>query len=456
MKKMTIERIVSVCNGRYFGPGGCLTEEVSSIYTDSRKIEKDSLFVPIKGEHVDGHDFIEQVFENGAMLSLSEHRLDTSKPYVLVESTLQALKDLAEYYLKQLNIPVVGVTGSVGKTSTKEMIASVLQQKYCTLKTDGNYNNEIGLPLTVFRLRGEHEVAVLEMGISDFGEMSRLTKIARPDIAVITNIGWCHLEQLKDRDGVLKAKTEIFQGLKENGTILLNGEDDKLSTVREYHGITPVLFGYDRKHDIYAERVEKHGLKGTTCIIHTRKGSIAVKIPVPGIHMVMNAMAACGVGLAMGLTLDEIRRGIEGLQSLPGRMNLLYEKNYTIMDDCYNASPAAMKASIDILMEAHGRKVCILGDMGELGEKEAEFHRDMGRYIAQKDVDVLITIGELSRYISEEAQKKEGILCRHFAEKKEAIEQLSHILAEGDSILVKASHFMGFSDIVNALKEQAG
>ena len=240
MKNLTLENITKVCNGTYHGPQEKLQEEVTAITTDSRKVEKGGLFVPVVGERVDAHRFIPQVMEAGALATLSERVLEGADyPYIQVESSLQAVKDIAEFYLEQLDIPVVGITGSVGKTSTKEVIASVLKEKYRTLKTQGNFNNELGLPLTVFRLRDEDEIAVLEMGISDFGEMTRLAKIAKPDTCVITNIGTCHLENLGDRDGVLKAKTEIFKYVKKN--IVLNGDDDKLSTVNDRERRVPEI-----------------------------------------------------------------------------------------------------------------------------------------------------------------------------------------------------------------------
>ena len=269
MKNLTLRNITEVCQGIYHGPEKMLDKEVTAITTDSRKIEQDCLFVPIVGERVDAHKFIPDVMTKGALATLSERELPEAEyPYIQIKSSLQAVKDIAEFYLKQLNIPVVGITGSVGKTSTKEVIASVLKEKYRTLKTQGNFNNELGLPLTVFRLRDEDQIAVLEMGISDFGEMTRLTRIARPDTCVITNIGTCHLENLGDRDGVLKAKTEIFQTLKENGHIVLNGDDDKLCTVQEYNGIKPVFFGLHKDRDVYADEIVSKGLKGMECRIH--------------------------------------------------------------------------------------------------------------------------------------------------------------------------------------------
>lgn len=453
MKNLNISNIAKACGGTYYGPSELLTKEVSSIYTDSRKIEQDSLFIPIVGERVDGHDFIENVFSKGALVTLSEKKLDSGFPYVLVESSLQALKDLAEFYLEQLAIPVVGITGSVGKTSTKEMIASVLAQKYCTLKTDGNFNNEIGLPLTVFRLREEHQVAVLEMGISDFGEMSRLTKIAKPDVAVITNIGLCHLENLGSRDGILKAKTEIFEGLKNNGTIVLNGDDDKLATIEQYEGIRPVFFGYDKNHEIYADEVENLGLKGVSCKIHTKQGELSAHIPVPGVHMVMNAMAACAVGLAMGLNLQQIRDGIQSLKPVSGRTNIISGDRYTVIDDCYNANPVSMKAALDVLAKGKKRKIAVLGDMGELGEDEKKLHYEVGAYAADCKIDALFCCGTLSKELAKGArERREWNEVFYFEEKAELMSALKDYVKEQDTVLIKASHFMNFPEIVRFLQ----
>ena len=311
MKNLTLRNLTKECNGIWHGDNALLDQEISAITTDSRKIEKDCLFVPIVGERVDAHRFIPDVMTKGALATLSERELpEADYAYIQVDASLQAVKDIAEFYLEQLQIPVVGITGSVGKTSTKEVIASVLKEKYRTLKTQGNFNNELGLPLTVFRLRDEDQIAVLEMGISDFGEMARLTKIAKPDTCVITNIGTCHLENLGDRDGVLKAKTEIFQSMKTNGHIVLNGDDDKLITVREYNGVKPVFFGLNSERDVYADQIESKGLKGVACRIHLGGDAFDVLVPTPGIHMVYNALAAAAVGRIYGLTIEEISLGM--------------------------------------------------------------------------------------------------------------------------------------------------
>lgn len=455
MKNLTLENIAKVCGGVYVGSPEKKEQEVQGIVTDSRKVEEGFLFVPIKGARVDAHDFIDGVMEKGALCTLTERELgEKSFPYIKVNSSLQAVKDIAEFYLKQLSIPVVGITGSVGKTSTKEMIAAVLEEKYNVLKTKGNFNNELGVPLTVFGLRPDHEIAVLEMGISDFGEMHRLAKIARPDTCVITNIGLCHLEFLKSRDGILKAKTEIFDFLESDGHVILNGDDDKLITVRDVKGIKPLFFGVDNHQGVWADEIESKGLKGISCRIHAGEESFKVLIPIPGRHMVYNALAGTAVGLTYGMNMEEIKKGIESLQSLSGRFHIIETGDRTIVDDCYNANPVSMKASLDVLQDALGRRVAILGDMGELGKEEVEMHREVGVYAAARDIDKIICVGELAGDMAEAARlaaPTKDIV--HFAEKESLLEALPEMIRDGDTILVKASHFMEFEKVVEMLKD---
>lgn len=455
MKNLTLEHITQVCHGIYHGAEEQKQKEITAVVTDSRQVTDGCLFVPIVGERVDGHDFIAKVMENGALCTLSEKDLgDTEFPYIQIESSLLAVKELAAYYLDQLQIPVVGITGSVGKTSTKEMIAAVLSRKFRVLKTLGNFNNELGLPLTVFRLREEDEIAVLEMGISFFGEMHRLAAISRPNTCVITNIGTCHLENLKDRDGVLKAKTEVFDHLRENATVILNGDDDKLATITKVQGREPVFFGVNKEFPLFADHIESQGLKGISCRIHTPKGNFDVTIPIPGQHMVYNALAGTAVGLTYQMTLEEIKEGIESLQSLSGRFHIIDTEAYTIIDDCYNANPMSMKASLEILKDAKGRKVAILGDMGELGEKERELHREVGTFAGNTKPDLLICVGKLCKDMAEaakEANKELTVLHRDTLE--EFLEILPEVLQKGDTILIKASHFMNFPKIVEKLQK---
>ena len=463
MKNMTLENIEKACGGRYIGTEAEKKTEVLGVVIDSRQVGSGYLFVAIPGEKVDGHKFIPDVFAKGAAAVLSEQQLeDPAGPYILVESTTKALRDLAEYYRKSLDIKVVGITGSVGKTSTKEMIASVLSEKYKVLKTEGNYNNEIGLPLTIFKIRAEHEVAVLEMGISEFGEMHRLATMANPDICVITNIGLCHLENLKTRDGILKAKTESFAHLKKDGIAILNGDDDNLSTIRQVGDKEPVFYGMeekmeyreDAKKSVYATGVENLGLYGMQARIHTPEGERDVRIPIPGEHNVYNALAATAVGLSLGLSLDQISSGILKAKTIGGRTNLLNTGSMTVIDDCYNANPVSMKASLDVLATAEGRKIAVLGDMGELGENEKKLHYEVGEYLAKKEIDVLFCAGELSEEIAKAAQK-ESKTCEvyYFKTRDALLEQLLPFLKKGDTVLVKASHFMEYPKIVKALTD---
>lgn len=458
MKNMSLQEIAAACGGTYHGSPGLASREVSSVVIDSRKVEKDSLFIAIKGARVDGHTFIPQVMENGALCSVSEQDLGSVPyPYIQVSSCTQALKDIAEHYRRSLDIKVVGISGSVGKTSTKEMIASVLSQKYNVLKTEGNFNNEIGLPLTVFNLREEHEIAVLEMGISGFGEMTRLAKIARPDICVLTNIGVAHLENLGSRDGILKAKTEMFDYMNPNGTIILNGDDDKLREFTPQNGITPVYFGLDPSCPFHADHIVNRGLKRTDAEFITPKSRFQAHINIPGSHMVSNALAGIAVGYALGMSDDQIARGIEANVPIQGRSNLIETGKYTVIDDCYNANPASVKASLDVLSCADTRTVAILGDMFELGEHSEKMHYDTGAHAADAGIDVLVCIGSLSADTArgaEETSQKKGLPMEvvHYASKEEFFEQADSLLKERDTILVKASHAMEFFRIVDWLQ----
>ena len=457
MKNMSLQKIADACGGTYHGPEESLSREVSCVVIDSRKIQKDGLFIAIRGARVDGHTFIPQVMEKGALCSVSEQDLgDVPYPYIKVDSCEQALKDIAEHYRRSLNIKVVGISGSVGKTSTKEMIASVLSQKYNVLKTEGNFNNEIGLPLTVFNLREEHEVAVLEMGISGFGEMTRLARIARPDICVITNIGVAHIENLGSRDGILRAKTEMFAFMNPDGTIILNGDDDKLRGFTPDNGIQPVYFGLDPSCPYHAEQIRNMGLKGTTAEFVTPSERFEAHISIPGDHMVYNALAGIAAGQALGMTADEIRQGIEQLVPIAGRNHLIETDRYSIIDDCYNANPVSMKSSLSVLSGADTRTVAILGDMFELGNSENEMHYETGAFAADAGINVLICIGGLYAETARgarEASSGSDMEVLHYDTKEDFLNEAGQILHKNDTILVKASHAMDFAKIVEELQK---
>lgn len=460
MKQMTLSRIAAACGGIYIGDEAYREREISGAVIDSRAVEPGCLFIPIKGARVDGHSFIPEVFAKGALAALSEKELiNPTGPYILVDSTRSAMKKIAAYYRRTLDIKVVGITGSVGKTSTKEMIASVLSQKYRVLKTEGNLNNEVGLPLTIFKIRREHEVAVLEMGISEFGEMHRLAEMARPDICVITNIGLCHLENLKDRDGILKAKTECFEHLAPDGIAVLNGDDDKLCEKTTVNGKPALFYGFGAgpeygtaEKEIFATDVTAMGLSGTKAVIHMGSVSFPVEIPIAGEHNVYNALAAVCVASRLGLGIEEMKRGIADIRTIGGRSNLIQKNGLTLIDDCYNANPVSMKASIDVLAQAQGRRIAVLGDMKELGEKERQFHAMVGEHFDKKDIDALFCTGELALELARTVKKGSSKTeVYYFDTKEELTEALLGYIKPGDTVLVKASNSMGFQEIVRRL-----
>ncbi|HHT88407.1 MAG TPA: UDP-N-acetylmuramoyl-tripeptide--D-alanyl-D-alanine ligase [Clostridiales bacterium] len=456
MKNMTLLNIAKACGGKLIISDNSCDKEVKGVVIDSRLVKKDYLFIAVKGERVDGHDFIQSAADKGAIAAVCEKAPSSiSIPYILVDNSLQALKDIATWYRMNLTIPVVGITGSVGKTSTKEYVSSVLSQRYNVLKTEGNYNNEIGLPLTILKIRKEHEIAVLEMGISQFGEMHRLSKIAKPNYCLLTNIGLCHLEQLGSRQGILKAKSEIFDFMYENGSIILNGDDDMLATIHNIRGITPIRYGFGSDNDVYADNIVTNGLQGSSYNIHINGETLSVNSPMPGKHMILNALAAAATGRLLGLTGKEIIQGIEQIKPVSGRSNIIHHDKWTIIDDCYNANPVSMKAAIDLLAMADTRKVAILGDMGELGTDEIKLHKEIGEYAASKKIDVIICVGKLSAYMYKSAAEKltdSSNNIFYFEKKEDLIKCLSDLLIEGDTILVKASRFMGFDHIVNMIR----
>ena len=504
MKQMTLSNIAKACNGRLVIPDkGAQKEEfqvlsrsvtadadteILSVTLNSRLVKAGTLFFATIGARVDGHRFIGSAYEQGACCVVTqkepgqveeEHGVLQSEwgAYILVEDTLQALKDIAEFYRSTLTIPIVGITGSVGKTSTKEYIAGVLSEKYNVLKTEGNYNNEIGVPLTLLRIREEHEAAVVEMGISDFGEMHRLSKMARPNVCVITNIGQCHLENLKTRDGILKAKTEIFDYMAPDGEVCLNGEDDKLAAVTEVHGKKVHFFGLGENpaEEVYAADIVGKGLFGSDAVLHfvkqteseqteaerTKPGqqiqeTLPVHVTIPGVHMVTNAAAAACVGRLLGLSQEQIAEGIRKVEPVSGRSNLIALPKYTLIDDCYNANPVSMEAAIDLLRLADNRKIAVLGDMFELGADYDKMHAKVGKYAAAAGIDRIICIGTDSIHMYDGAVIGGAEDVLYFETKAQFLEKWKQekegLLPADSTILIKASHGMGFEEIVEELQ----
>ena len=477
MENMTLKQIAKACGGSYHGSAEAASQCVSAVVTDSRQVTKGALFIALRGERADGHSFIRQTCDAGAAAAVcEEEQPGLPMPYILVQSCTQALADIARYYRSTLQIPVIGVAGSVGKTSTKEMIASVLGVRYHVLKTAGNFNNEIGMPLTLLRIRPEHEAAVIEMGISDFGEMHRLARTARPDICVMTNIGECHLEFLGDRDGVLRAKSEMFDYLTPQGHIVLNGNDDKLSTIGTVRGIVPQRYYIEEESEpgtgpdgkdtaggapaaLRVQNIVNAGLSGIRADFVFPDAVLRIEEPIPGIHNLYNAAAAALVGRLLGLTDVEIAEGIRNARTIDGRLHMLRLANgITVIDDCYNANPVSMQASLSVLACAAGRTIAVLGDMGELGADASKLHARVGAAAAAEGIDVLWCAGELSRDMAKGAQDTakrcaHPMEIRHFETKEALQKQLPAFLRPGDAVLVKASHFMGYEQIVHTLKE---
>ena len=461
MRNMTLEAIAEAVGGKLENTAKVdLSKEATCVVIDSRLIEEGGIFVATKGERVDGHDFIGQVFAKGALGVICEKLPQKpAGPCIVVEDSFEALKKLAKYYRDQLSLKIVGIVGSVGKTSTKEIVASVLSSHYEVLRTEGNYNNQVGVPLTIFKIRDAHEVAVIEMGINNFGEMDSLGRIVRPDIVVFTNIGPCHLEFLGDLDGVLRAKTEVIPHMSATGILVLNGQDEKLALIDGDRALGRLVIKYgkeSKRDDVYASNIENLGLDGSRFTANFPDDShYEMTVPLPGYHMVDNAIAAAAVGYLLGLNLEEIRRGLSGAQPLSGRGHIIHSQYYTIVDDCYNANPKSMCAAIDTLGYALGRKVAILGDMFELGEESDKLHGEVGDYAASHGVDSLIFVGASAKHMYERARLHEDVEIRYYPNKELLIGALSDdtkdILRKGDTILVKASHGMGFSEVVDFL-----
>lgn len=477
MRNLTVENIAKAVNGELFTMDGGVADmssTASDVVIDSRKASPNCVFIATRGERVDGHSFIGNVWKEDALVVIGEEDVSNKEffpdglkgNYIRVADSFVALKELAAYYRAGLDVKVVGITGSVGKTSTKEVVSYVLSARYNVVKTAGNFNNEVGVPLTLLSIRDEHEIAVVEMGISDFGEMTRLTNMVKPDVCLITNIGPCHLEFLGDLKGVLKAKSEIFISMAEDGYVCLNGDDEMLKTIENVKGKKPVTFGHEDSNDIYATDIESIGISGSRCRIHTPKGDFAAIIPLPGKHMVDNALAATAVGLVFDMTVEEIGEGLKTSRGISGRSNLIRTKEYLIVDDCYNANPKAMASAIDLIMNAKGRKVAILGDMFELGENSLAMHAEVGRYAVTKGIDFLICCGENSKYMYEEALtthkeitgRENGKDVIKYYQNRELLERAlkkEKLFIRDDNILIKASHGMGFEKLIDIIKEKS-
>lgn len=450
LKRFTVKDVLEATGGSYSGPQEALDSVIEAVTTDSRDVVRGGLFAAIKGTRSDGHDYIPSCYEKGAALCLGEKEVaDSRKPYVKVDSTMKALADLAAWYRSLFDIPVVGITGSVGKTTTKEMIWAVLSQQFRTHKTQMNFNNELGVPLTILSMPEDTQAAVIEMGISGFGEMTRLRRIVRPTIALISIIGDSHLEFLGSREGVLKAKSEIFQDMTQKDLAILNGDDALLCNYDP--GIPTVYYGIEKPCEVCAWDIRSIDNKGVACSIGYDHVGFNCVIPGYGLHLVYAALAAASVGRALWLSEQQIKDGIEHFETVGRRSNIIRTEELTIIDDCYNANPSSTKAMLQSLALTQGRRVCILGDMLELGEQSDALHEEVGKEAARQRIDLVIACGKEARHLYEGA-KAYGADAVWFEQKDALLEQLGELLEEGDTVLVKASHSCRFEEITEKLQ----
>ncbi len=455
MQPMTVQEITAAVGGIWWNPMPDVPE-ITCVCTDSRKITPGCLFLPWVGEKFDGHDFIDTALAAGAagcLCAKLPRDLRPDKFYIKVDDTRLAFRALASAYRDKFRIPFVQITGSVGKTTTKEIVASTLGAKFRVLKTPENYNNDIGTPLTLLGLGPEHQAAVIETGMNHFGEIEYLGAMVRPDVAVISNIGDAHIEFLGSREGILQAKCEIFQHLRSGGLAVLNGDDALLNTV-EAGDFRIVRCGQSAHCDVRITEIADHGVEGITCTVVTARDSYALSIPAPGAYMAYSASIAVAVGEELGLSREEIIRGVGQYEPAGSRMRVIrLPEGRMILDDCYNANPQSVTAALEVLAKTDcDRKVAVLGDMGELGDLTEQAHYNMGALAAMLGVDFVVAIGTKAAKIADGTAQSGGEVL-HFATKEEALSELREQLGPNTAMLVKASHSMHFGALVEELRK---
>ena len=456
---MNVGDIIKVTGGKLIlGDRKLICETFSK---DTRTIKKGDIYIGIKGEKFDGSQFWKQAFDNGAEavivqdIEIMENELEmySSKTIIKVDNTLNALYEIAKYKRCLYDIPVIAVTGSVGKTSTKDIIASVVGTKYKTLKTEGNNNNNIGLPFTILKLK-DHEALVIEMGMNHLGEISLLTNIAKPTLAVITNIGTSHIGNLGSRENILKAKLEVLESMKVP-KLIVNNDNDLLHKWYEENKnqIEIHTFGIENDSDIVAKNIKMKEESSEFTAVIKNANKLEIKVPVGGEHFVYNALCATEVGRILGISDENIKKGIEKFELTKKRMDIKKLENGAILiNDAYNASYESMKVSIEFLSKHTGtRKIAVLGDMFELGEYSEKLHRDVGKEVAKNNIDILICAGENSKYIVEEAKKNKNVETYFMNSNEQIVENLSQKLRKGDVVLIKASNGMKFFEICQKL-----
>ncbi len=463
MIEQNIYTIAKACDGVIVNKGN--TETIEEISTDSRTIKKGNLFIPLKGENFDGHAFIGDAIKKGAgTVLVQENKMGyisgaNGVNIIQVKDTLEALAKLAHYYKGLFDIPFIGITGSAGKTTTKDLISEVLSVKYRVHKNAGNFNNEIGLPMTLFKLETKHDISVLEMGMSSHGEILNLANIVHPNIAVITNIGFSHIEYFESKEDIMEAKMEITANLEKEDYLLVNGDDRHLKNInKENKNYNVVFYGLNRNNDFYAMDIKDFGERGCSFKVNINNETVQFKIRQPGLHNIYSGLIAIWIGIKHDMAPEEIQRGLNNSEPTEMRLEITRKNNIKIIDDTYNASPDSMKAALDVLERIRAdRKIAVLGNMFEMGDFAEEGHRNVGKHLIGKKIDLLITVGKLANWIASEAKEKglnkENIFS--VLTNEEAIDILEQKVRDNDVVLIKGSRGMAMEEIVRSLQERS-
>ncbi len=454
MENIKLEEVILAVKGKVLS-GAIEDKKISSVATDSRVKMTDGLFVAIKGENTDGHQYIDGAIQNGAvaiLISDEQEKYIQDIVYIKVEDTVQGLQDLATAYRSKFNIPVVAITGSVGKTTTKDMIASVLKEKYNVLKTEGNLNSDIGAPMTVLRLNSTHEIAVVEMGMDRLRQIAGISKIVKPDTAVITNIGVSHIEFLKTRENILNAKCEVFENLTADGVAILNADDDML--VKVNNDFKKIWYGKSEDADIYVKDVTVDYTEGVVrANIFLNEGQYNLVIPGLSEHLVYSAMSAIAVGLRYGLSIEQVINGIANYTHTKMRMDIYKLKDgILLIDDTYNANPYSMKSLIDTVKKSNTQnKLLILGDMFELGDESINHHIEVLEYAIANGINKIFVTGN---NMKEAASKVQSETITYFEIKEDLIDNLDKLIVANSIVGVKASRGMKFENITQKILEK--
>lgn len=453
MLELNLQEIVKATKGVLLKEAD--VKEIKAVSTDTRKIEEGTMFIALKGENFNGNNYVLDAFNKGAKIAIVDevkcdlNELKEDVALIKVQNTGRALMDLAKFYREKLGLKVVGITGSAGKTSTKDLVAAVLSYKYKVFKTKGNFNNEIGLPLMILELDSTYDVAILEMGMRGLGQIKELAEIASPDLGIITNIGISHIEILKTRENILKAKMEIATFFDKNNTLVVCGNDDFLGALPEAE-YKIVKTGVGENFKIGAKNIALEELSSKFTVYDGEKEE-EFSLDMPGEHNISNLMLGIAIAKELGVSFEEMKRGLKNIEATSMRLELIKKDGFSILNDCYNSSPVAVKSAIDVMKNIEGkRRIAVLGTMRELGHKSEEAHEEIGKYAKENGIEKVLCFGDFSENIKEGY----GEGCTVYENKEELIKDLLNIICDGDIILVKASRSLKFEEITKALLEK--